>query len=101
VTLSVVGFGTETADDDMLAELRGLAERFRSRIARGAAMWPSCGRIDADEEAPADAGDGELAAATPRLRVLPLPAGEHPFLDEITATVEAAGQALAALVSDR
>jgi hypothetical protein len=58
-------------------------------------------RIDADEEAPADAGDGDLAAATPRLRVLPLPAGEHPFLDEITATVEAAGQALAALVSDR
>ena len=34
-----------------------------------------------------------------RLQELPLPAGEHPFLDEIVVTAEATARALAALAA--
>ena len=53
-----------------------------------------------DEEAqPAADGEGgpALTATRRRLRELTIPAGEHPFLDEIVVTIEAAEAALAAL----
>jgi hypothetical protein len=46
---------------------------------------------------PPDAGGPAVAAARKRLRELPIPQGEHPYLDEIRPTLEAATAALAAL----
>jgi len=46
---------------------------------------------------PPDAGGLALAAARRRLRDLPVPQGEHPYLAEIVPTLEAAAAALAAL----
>lgn len=45
----------------------------------------------------ADAGGPSVAAARGRLRGLPVPEGEHPYLDEILVTLEAAEAVLAAL----
>jgi hypothetical protein len=44
-----------------------------------------------------DTGSPALAAARARLAGLPVPQGEHPYLDEIMLTLEAAGAVLAAL----
>lgn len=44
-----------------------------------------------------DAGGPTIAAARRRLRELPIPSGEHPYLDEILLMLEAAEAALAAL----
>jgi hypothetical protein len=46
---------------------------------------------------PPDAGGPTVAAARRRLRDLPLPDGQHPYLIEIVPTLEAADAALAAL----
>jgi hypothetical protein len=46
---------------------------------------------------PPDAGGPNVAAARRRLRDLPVPQGEHPYLAEIVPTLEAAAAALAAL----
>lgn len=57
-------------------------------------------RIDTDEtSAPAEAGGPQLAAARARLRELPVPQGEHPYLDEILVTLEAADAVLTSLAS--
>jgi hypothetical protein len=53
----------------------------------------------AADRPPDDAGGPFLRRARRELRSLPLPAGEHPFLDEIMPTFEAAEAALAALAS--
>ncbi|HEY3541997.1 MAG TPA: hypothetical protein VGK79_05600 [Gaiellaceae bacterium] len=47
----------------------------------------------------ADAGGPALAAARERLRSLPVPEGEHPYIDEILVGLEAASAALAALAA--
>jgi len=55
-----------------------------------------------EDEAPApapDAGRPALAAARARLRDLPVPQGEHPYLDEIVVTLEAAELVLGALAA--
>jgi hypothetical protein len=49
------------------------------------------------EAPPPDAGGPTVAAARKRLRDLPLPDGQHPYLFEIVPTLEAAAAALAAL----
>jgi hypothetical protein len=46
---------------------------------------------------PPDAGGPTVAAARRRLRELPRPDGQHPYLFEIVPTLEAAAAALAAL----
>jgi len=46
-----------------------------------------------------DAGGPALAAARDRLRSLPVPEGEHPYIDEILVGLEAAGAALTALAA--
>jgi hypothetical protein len=46
---------------------------------------------------PLDAGGPAIAAARARLRELATPQGEHPYLDEILVTLEAADAVLAAL----
>jgi hypothetical protein len=46
-----------------------------------------------------DAGGPALAAARRRLRDLPAPQGEHPYLDEIQVTLEAADALLSALAA--
>lgn len=54
------------------------------------------GRPEPQPEQPAGVA---LADAQERLRALPVPAGEHPFLDEIAVTIEAAEAALTALAA--
>jgi hypothetical protein len=49
------------------------------------------------EDVAPDAGGPELAAARQRLRSLPVPEGEHPYIDEILVGLEGADAALAAL----
>jgi hypothetical protein len=44
--------------------------------------------------------NAELAAGYERFRTLPIPAGEHPFLDEILPTLEAVEAALVCLSLD-
>ena len=57
-------------------------------------------QIDGDADYPPDAAGGlTLMAARLRLRELPLPQGEHPFLDEIVDALDAAEAALPALAS--
>jgi hypothetical protein len=51
------------------------------------------------EHANENAGGPALAAAQARLRDLPIPQGEHPYLDEILITLQAAKAALAALAA--
>ena len=48
---------------------------------------------------PDDAGGPAIAAARLRLRELPVPQGEHPYLDEILLALEAAEAVLAALAA--
>lgn len=58
--------------------------------------------VEGQARPPQEEPSGEaLAGAQGRLRALPIPAGEHPFLDEISVTIEAAEAALAALASSR
>jgi hypothetical protein len=55
-------------------------------------------QVNGDAAYPADdAGGPTVAAARARLRELPIPQGEHPYLDEILLTLEASEAALAAL----
>jgi hypothetical protein len=49
------------------------------------------------EMPPPDAGGPAVAAARRRLRDLPVPEGEHPYIAEIVPTLDAAALALAAL----
>lgn len=114
---------SETEAHELLAELRRLAERFPipdsswhayvSELRQVAAdlaaavtaleRLPDAAkelrrRIEGDER-PVAPGGPELASAAVRLQALPLPAGEHPFLDEIAVTVEASRRMIAALAS--
>lgn len=72
------------------AAIRTLPEALEelARQVEGSAEYP-----------PDDAGGAALAEARRQLRRLPLPAGQHPFLDEIVPTYEAAEAALAALAA--
>jgi hypothetical protein len=56
-----------------------------------------------DGDGPADAGapPAAVAAALDRLEALPVPEGEHPFLDEIVPTLQAARLALHAVAASR
>ncbi|HWJ45266.1 MAG TPA: hypothetical protein VNR63_07745 [Gaiellaceae bacterium] len=111
--------------DDLLLELRRLAERFPLPHPRwhryvpqmhaviddfGDALAAIAGIPEARQELlrlvesdadspPAGAGGARVAAARERLRQLPLPEGEHPYVDEIRLTLEAAEAALAALAA--
>jgi hypothetical protein len=113
-----------TADaNDLLVELRRLAERFPLPhplwhryvpemlvVVRdlffaldAIATCPPAQRellLHVEGEAaspPEDAGGPAIAAVRARLRDLPIPSGEHPYLDEIVVTLEAANAAFAAL----
>lgn len=114
---------TRDASAPVVVELRGLADRFpvphpswhaqvpemravlhdlRAAIAvldSHDAARAELVRLIGEEAQPAAAGEGRpaLTAARRRLRELAVPAGEHPFLDEIVVTIEAAEAALAAL----
>ena len=109
--------------DDLLAELRRMAERLplphpfwhpytdemhvvvRDLFAAldAIALIPPAHvellrHIEGEAEIPPpDAGGPAVAAARRRLRDLPVPQGEHPYLAEIVPTLEAAASALAAL----
>jgi hypothetical protein len=113
------------SDDDLLDELRALVERFPLphplwhryvgemhemivdlTAALDALATLSRARdelrrhVDGDADPPPEhAGGPTVAAARARLRALPVPQGEHPYLDEILLTLEAAEAALAALAS--
>ncbi|MGH2933691.1 MAG: hypothetical protein ACRDL2_04145 [Gaiellaceae bacterium] len=81
----------------MTADLQAAVEAIRELPAAQAELVR---RLEGDAEYPdEDAGGPALAAARERLREIPVPAGEHPFLDEISPTLEAAEAVLAALSS--
>jgi hypothetical protein len=110
---------------ELLAELRALAERFplphplwhryvpqlhgaivdlTAALDALAALPPAqdelLAQVEGEAELPAeDAGGATIAAARERLRALPIPQGEHPYLDEILLTLEGAEAALAALAT--
>ena len=110
---------------ELLAELRTLAERFplphplwhryvpqlhETVVDLTAALDAIAGlpaaqdalltQVEGEADYPAeDAGGATVAAARGRLRALPVPQGEHPYLDEILLTLEAAEAALAALAT--
>jgi hypothetical protein len=110
---------------ELLAELRALAERFPlphrlwhryvpqlheavvdltaaldALAALPAAQDELLAQVEGEAELPAeDAGGATIAAARGRLRALPIPQGEHPYLDEILVTLEGAEAALAALAT--
>lgn len=52
---------------------------------------------DESDRPPDDAGGPAVRAARERLRDLPVPQGEHPYLDEIRVTLDAADTVLSAL----
>jgi hypothetical protein len=57
-------------------------------------------QVAGDADYPPDgAGGPALAAARARLRALPIPHGEHPYLDEILVALDAAEAALATLAA--
>lgn len=57
-------------------------------------------RVGSHSDRPAaDAGGPSVAAARERLRNLPVPEGEHPYLDEIRVALEAADELLCALAA--
>ena len=57
--------------------------------------------LEGDLDAAFAAGtNAELTASYQRFRALPIPAGEHPFLDEILPTLEAVEAALVCLSLD-
>ena len=78
--------------DDLVAALDAIA-------ASPAAQAAFLTRIEAEAVNGVDAPGPALAAAQARLRALPVPDGEHPYLDEIVVALEAAHAALAALAS--
>lgn len=108
---------------ELLAELRRLAERFPlpqpswhryvpemhavvrdlfaaiDAVAALPAAQAELARLVEGESGSTDAraGGPQLAAARERLRGLPVPQGEHPYLDEIVVTLEAAEAVLGAL----
>ena len=111
-------------DADLLAQIRKLARDFPFPDARWHAyvsliqdvvddLNAACDAIGASPRAatelarlieqerfPAPAPPGPaLAAARCRLRELPVPDGEHPYVDEIRLALEAAAAAIAALSS--
>jgi hypothetical protein len=78
---------------DLTAALAALADLPRSQENLVA-------QVEGDADYPAeDAGGAAIASARRRLRALPIPQGEHPYLDEILLTLEAAEAALAALAT--
>ena len=109
--------------DELLAEMRRLAERFPLphplwhryvpqmhevvhdlfTALDALALLPDAQvelmrQVEGGAEYPADdSGGPAVAAARARLRGLPIPQGEHPYVDEILVTLEAAEAALAAL----
>lgn len=114
------------AEDELLAELRGLCERLpvpgadwhphvaaiaacrddlADAIEAVAARPAARARLEAllaDEAEPAfdhTAADPGTAAAYERLRALPVPEGQHPFLAEILPALEALELLLVALAA--
>jgi hypothetical protein len=111
--------------NELLVEMRALVERFPVPDARWHLYVPAVRHVQRDlgaaldaldtlpdaqvellrqvegvaEYPPDHAGGPMLAAARARLRHLPVPRGEHPYLDEIVVTLEAAEAALASLAS--
>jgi hypothetical protein len=55
--------------------------------------------VEGTKREPLDAPGPSLAAARARLRELPLPAGEHPYLDEIVLALDGAAAVFVALAS--
>ena len=110
---------------ELLAEMRRLAERFPVPHPLWHRYVPQMREVIADfraavvaleslpdahdellrqvegtaDDVAADAGGPALAAARERLRSLPVPEGEHPYIDEILVGLEAADAALAALAA--
>ena len=72
---------------DVIAVLPGARAELLRRV-EGVARQP-----------PDESGSPVIAAARARLRALPVPQGEHPYLDEILVTLEAAEAVLAALAT--
>jgi hypothetical protein len=70
---------------DAIAELPDVQAELARRVA------------DESDRPPDDAGGPALRAARARLRDLPVPQGEHPYLDEICVTLDAADTLLSAL----
>lgn len=76
-----------TAALEALEQLPGAAAELRRQI-EGEATYPEDG-----------AGGAAIAAARGRLRAVPIPQGEHPYLDEIMLALEAAEVALATVAA--
>jgi hypothetical protein len=87
-----------------VAELRGMTADLRAAV-EAIRLLPGADaellrRIAEEGDGVDGPGTGPaLADARRRLRSVPVPAGEHPFLDEILPTLEAAEAVLAALAA--
>jgi hypothetical protein len=78
--------------DDLTAALDAVASS-------PAALQELVDAVAGDLPEPFDPSGPSLAGAQARLRDLPLPAGEHPYLDEIALALEGARAAIAVLMS--
>lgn len=78
--------------DDLTAALDAVASS-------PAALQGLVNAVAGDLPEPLDPAGPSLAGAHARLRDLPLPAGEHPYLGEIVLALEGARAAIAVLMS--
>jgi hypothetical protein len=87
-----------------VAELRGMTADLQAAVAAIRVLPGADAELLRQIAEEGDGADGPgagpaLADARRRLRSVPVPAGEHPFLDEILPTLEGAEAVLAALAA--